>query len=303
MGLCPQRVRRPGKGDATHQTMAAPLQRGAQAETKLRLHQDHPGAGPANPSRCPDPPRRRHLLRSLSPTQGPWPSPSESSPMSWVSGTAPERFPSCSGTSWSFSKRDRPPVHPSPDRQLPRPLLRWVLLCRLCRARWRWPGDFWREGSKEPLRLLQEEMEGAAEGLEFEYAAILRDRLERLEIPSEGVGGLSGKGGGSLLRLPGPWLSGRRPTLPDPEGVGGRRRSPIPRGKAGRQRAARKIEGSSRLRRRRWATSPRRPLRRFSWWPGGSAFGSERWPGLQPEEWLTLASEAEPIREHPPSGS
>ena len=34
--------------------------------------------------------------------------------------------------------------------------------------------------SRKPLRLLQEEMERASEDMEFEYAAIVRDRLERL---------------------------------------------------------------------------------------------------------------------------
>lgn len=96
--------------------------------------------------------------------------------------------------------------------------------------------------SKEPLRLLQEEMEEAAEGLEFEYAAILRDRLQRLESLQNELVAFRGRveGLSFVYRVPGFRGDDRlyliRKGLVEEE-------MPSPRGKRGKRRAAKKIEG------------------------------------------------------------
>lgn len=95
--------------------------------------------------------------------------------------------------------------------------------------------------SKEPLRLLQEEMEEAAKGLEFEYAAILRDRLERLESLQKELVAFRGRveGLSFVYRVPGFRGDDRlyliRKGLVEEE-------IPNPRGKRGKLRAAKKIE-------------------------------------------------------------
>jgi excinuclease ABC subunit C len=47
--------------------------------------------------------------------------------------------------------------------------------------------------TKDPLRVLHEEMDRAAEGLEYEYAALLRDRLTRLEMLQKELVGFKGR--------------------------------------------------------------------------------------------------------------
>jgi len=96
--------------------------------------------------------------------------------------------------------------------------------------------------SREPLALLQEEMEKASEAMEFEYAAILRDRMERLETLQRELVGFRGRveGLSFVYRIPGFKGDDRlyliRKGLVEEE-------IPNPRGKAGRKRAAEKIEG------------------------------------------------------------
>ena len=96
--------------------------------------------------------------------------------------------------------------------------------------------------TKEPLRLLQEEMEEASGSLEFEYAAILRDRLQRLESLQKELVAFRGRveGLSFVYRVPGFRGDDRlyliRKGLVEEE-------LPTPRGKRGRDRAAKKIEG------------------------------------------------------------
>jgi len=96
--------------------------------------------------------------------------------------------------------------------------------------------------SKAPLSLLGEEMEKASGALEFEYAALVRDRLERLEALQRELVGFRGRveGLSFVYRVPGFKGNDRlyliRKGLVEAD-------IPIPKGRAGRQRAARKVEG------------------------------------------------------------
>ena len=85
-------------------------------------------------------------------------------------------------------------------------------------------------------------MEKASEALEFEYAALVRDRLERLKALQRELVGFRGRveGLSFVYRVPG-FKGNDRLYLIRKGLVEGD--IPIPRGKAGRQRAARKVEG------------------------------------------------------------
>ena len=93
-----------------------------------------------------------------------------------------------------------------------------------------------------PLALLQEEMEKASTALDFEYAAILRDRMDRLETLQQELVAFRGRveGLSFVYRVPGFGGDDRlyliRKGLVEED-------FPTPRGKAGRRRAAEKIEG------------------------------------------------------------
>ena len=95
--------------------------------------------------------------------------------------------------------------------------------------------------TRKPLGLLQEEMEKASEDLEFEYAAIVRDRLERLGALQRELVAFRGRveGLSFVYRVPGFKGDDRlyliRKGLVEEE-------IPHPRGAAGRRRAARKVE-------------------------------------------------------------
>jgi len=95
--------------------------------------------------------------------------------------------------------------------------------------------------SRKPLRLLQGEMEKASAALDFEYAAIVRDRLERLGDLQREVVAFRGRveGLSFVYRVPGFKGNDRlyliRKGLVEED-------IPNPRGKAGRQRAAKKVE-------------------------------------------------------------
>lgn len=95
--------------------------------------------------------------------------------------------------------------------------------------------------SRKPLALLCEEMERASAAMDFEYAAMLRDRLERLETMQRELLAFRGRVEGLSLvyRVPGFGGDDRlyliRKGLVEEE-------LPTPRGKAGRKKAARKIE-------------------------------------------------------------
>ncbi len=94
--------------------------------------------------------------------------------------------------------------------------------------------------SRGPLNLLKEEMEKASEGMEFEYAAIVRDRLERLGDLQRELVAFRGRveGLSFVYRVPGYKGDDRfyliRKGLVEEELL-------KPRGKAGRQRAAKKV--------------------------------------------------------------
>lgn len=95
--------------------------------------------------------------------------------------------------------------------------------------------------TKEPLRLLQEEMDQAAHALEYEYAALIRDRLTRLEMLQKELVGFRGRveGLSFVYRVRGFKGDDRlyliRKGLVEND-------LPHPRGKQKRERAARKVE-------------------------------------------------------------
>jgi len=95
--------------------------------------------------------------------------------------------------------------------------------------------------TKEPLRLLHEEMEEAAQGFEYEYAALIRDRLTRLEMLQKELVGFKGRveGLSFVYRLPG-FKGDDRLYLIRKGLVEGE--IPYPRGKLKRERAVRKVE-------------------------------------------------------------
>ncbi len=95
--------------------------------------------------------------------------------------------------------------------------------------------------TRRPLAMLREEMERASEGMEFEYAAILRDRTERLETLQRELVAFRGRveGLSFVYRVPGFKGDDRlyliRKGLVEAD-------LPIPKGKAGKRRAAKKIQ-------------------------------------------------------------
>lgn len=95
--------------------------------------------------------------------------------------------------------------------------------------------------SREPLHALRAEMESASRELEFEYAAILRDRCDRLETLQRELVAFRGRVDGLsfVYRVPGFRGDERlyfiRKGLVEGE-------IPVPRGRAARQRAARTIQ-------------------------------------------------------------
>lgn len=98
------------------------------------------------------------------------------------------------------------------------------------------------EGSgRRPLLLLRLEMEGAASALEFEYAALLRDRVERLEALQREMVAFRGRveGLSVVYRVPG--FKGDDRLYLIRKGLV-KEEIPFPRGKAERLSAARKVE-------------------------------------------------------------
>ncbi len=95
--------------------------------------------------------------------------------------------------------------------------------------------------SRQPLTILKREMERASGEMEFEYAAILRDRLERLETLQREIVAFRGRVEGLSLvyRVPG-FRGDNRLYLIRKGLVEGEITEP--KGKAGRRRAAKKIE-------------------------------------------------------------
>lgn len=95
----------------------------------------------------------------------------------------------------------------------------------------------------EPLRELERRMDRAAVELEFEYAALLRDRMERLEYLREQLVGFRGRVRGLtfVYRVPGfhgndrLYLIRRGRVLVD---------LPHPKGREARARVAREVEGA-----------------------------------------------------------
>jgi len=96
--------------------------------------------------------------------------------------------------------------------------------------------------SRKPLAMLQGEMDQASRGMEFEYAAIVRDRLERLQLLQQELVGFRGRveGLSFVYRVPG--FRGDDRLYLIRKGLVAEE-LPNPRGKAGRRRAAKKIEG------------------------------------------------------------
>lgn len=95
--------------------------------------------------------------------------------------------------------------------------------------------------TREPLRLLKEEMRQAAEALEYEYAAMIRDRLARMEALQNQLVGFRGRveGLSFVYRIPGFKGADRmyliRKGLVEEEFSN-------PRGRRNRERASRKVE-------------------------------------------------------------
>ncbi|MGD2120937.1 MAG: UvrB/UvrC motif-containing protein [Gemmatimonadota bacterium] len=96
--------------------------------------------------------------------------------------------------------------------------------------------------SRKPLALLRNEMEQASRALEFEYAAMVRDRLERLDALQQEMVAFRGRveGLSFVYRVPGFGGDNRlyliRKGLVEEE-------IPDPRGKTGRRQAAERIQG------------------------------------------------------------
>ncbi len=95
--------------------------------------------------------------------------------------------------------------------------------------------------TREPLRRLQGEMERAAEALDFEYAALLRDRLHQLEALQKELVAFKGrvKGLTFVYRLPG--FKGNQRIYLIREGLV-EEDLPHPKSRSGRAQVARKVE-------------------------------------------------------------
>jgi len=95
--------------------------------------------------------------------------------------------------------------------------------------------------TREPLRLLQEEMEAAARELEYEYAALVRDRLDRIETLQHELVAFKGRveGLSFVYRVPG--FKGDDRLYLIRKGLV-KEEIPHPRGKEKRARAAQRVE-------------------------------------------------------------
>jgi excinuclease ABC subunit C len=95
--------------------------------------------------------------------------------------------------------------------------------------------------TRKPLRLLLAEMEEASEAMEFEYAAIVRDRLERLQTLQRELVAFRGRVDGLsfVYRVPG--FKGDDRLYLIRKGLV-KEELPTPKGRAGRRRAAERIE-------------------------------------------------------------
>jgi excinuclease ABC subunit C len=95
--------------------------------------------------------------------------------------------------------------------------------------------------SRDPLKALRREMEGASQALEFEYAALVRDRLERLEALQEELVAFRGRveGLSFVYRVPG--FKGNDRLYLIRKGLVEEEVS-HPRGEAGRRKAAQKVQ-------------------------------------------------------------
>jgi excinuclease ABC subunit C len=105
--------------------------------------------------------------------------------------------------------------------------------------------------TREPLLRLEEEMNGAARLLEFEHAARIRDRLQRLTALQAEMLAFRGRVAGLSFVYRAPGFRGNDRMYIIREGVV-EEEIPYPRGRAGRARAARKVEEVFR-------SSPREP--------------------------------------------
>jgi excinuclease ABC subunit C len=112
---------------------------------------------------------------------------------------------------------------------------------RLYRARSEMARRFLEGKTREPLRALHQEMENAARDLEYEYAALVRDRLARLESLQREMVAFRGRveGLSFVYRVPGFKGNDRvyliRKGLVEED-------LPHPKGRDGRARVARKVE-------------------------------------------------------------
>lgn len=95
--------------------------------------------------------------------------------------------------------------------------------------------------SRQPLIALRREMKNASESMDFEYAAILRDRLERLATLQRELVAFRGRVEGLSLVYRVPGFNGDTRLYLIRKGLV-EEEIPDPRGKAGRRRAAEKIE-------------------------------------------------------------
>jgi excinuclease ABC subunit C len=95
--------------------------------------------------------------------------------------------------------------------------------------------------SRKPIRILEEDMERASRGMEFEYAAILRDRAERLETLQRELVAFRGRVEGLSLVYRVPGFKGDDRLYLIRKGLV-QEDIPSPRRKRERRRAARKIE-------------------------------------------------------------
>jgi excinuclease ABC subunit C len=135
--------------------------------------------------------------------------------------------------------------------------------------------------SRKPLVLLRKAMERASEALEFEYAGILRDRLERLETLQKELVAFRGRveGLSFIYRVPGFKGDDRlyliRKGLVEEE-------MPSPRGRAGRRRAAEKIQSIFR--------APPPEMETLSQEAASEILLVARWFRLRSREWSRVQS-------------
>jgi excinuclease ABC subunit C len=148
--------------------------------------------------------------------------------------------------------------------------------------------------SKEPLRLLREEMEEASEALEYEYAALVRDRLDRLEALQKELVAFRGRVAGLsfVYRVPG--FKGNERLYLIREGLV-EEDIPRPRGEAGRRKAAQTIEEVF--------SRPRREMRELTPEAAAEILLVARWFRLKKGELKRTASPKEWLRAHQPEAA